>query len=130
MATTHFKRSGIQVGVLSVLTTLNMPAAAVEAADIASNAVTGAKIAAATISLGTGTTGVAMGKLDAIIAIGSTNSSNTEVTVTHGLGRVPVGYILIGSDLACNIYDSTTFTATHLKIKCDVASVVYNLMIW
>ncbi len=130
MPTTRFVRSGIQVGTLSVLTSLKAPSAFIAASHIATNSVIEAKIADATIGLGGGTSGVAMGKLDAIIAEGSTNTANAEVTVTHGLGRAPVGYLLVGCDLACNVYDSAAHTATHLKIKCDVASVVYSLMIW
>ncbi len=130
MATTHFKRSGIQVGVMSVLTTLNMPAAAVEAADLASDSITAAKIAAATISLGSGTHGVAMGKFDGIY--GSVNFVTLDVTlsVVHGLGRTPIAYALVGSDKAANVYDGATHTATHLKVKCDTTTVTAKLIIW
>ncbi len=130
MATTKFLRSGIQVGVMSVLTTLNMPAAAVEAADIASDAVTAAKIAAATISLGSGTTGAAMGKFDAIYASVNFVTLDVTLSVAHGLSRTPIAYALVGSDKAANVYDGATHTATHLKVKCDTTTVTAKLIIW
>jgi hypothetical protein len=130
VAATRFKRSGIQVNVLSVLSTLNMPALAVETADIATSAVTEAKIADATIGLGGATHGVAAGKLDAIYASKATATVDVAVNITHGLGRTPVGYALVSSDKAANAYDGGTHTATHLKVKCDVTTVVGKYLIW
>jgi hypothetical protein len=108
-----------------------MPALAVETADIATSAVQEAKIADATIGLGGGTTAVAVGKLDAIYASKNTGAANATFNVTHGLGRAAAAYLLVGSDKAANVYDSTaTSTATHLKMRCDTATVALKLMVW
>lgn len=50
----------------------------------------------------------------------SFTSTNTELVVLHGLSRIPVGYILIGSDAAMDVYDSgTANTDTALFLKSN-----------
>ena len=61
---------------------------------IGANAVTNAKIASGTINLGTGTDGANVGRLDAKF-VTCTFTATTAVSVTHGLGRIPIGYIPI-----------------------------------
>lgn len=57
----------------------------------------------------------------------SNATPNTEDTVPHNLGSVPVGYIVISKDKSGDIYQkATTGTAwskTNLYLKCTVASV-------
>jgi hypothetical protein len=57
--------------------------------------------------------------------------ANTEFTVTHNLGRVPVGYDVKSKDKAANIYDSrkTQWTATQMFLKADVATVQIVLFV-
>lgn len=45
-------------------------------------------------------------------------AQDTEVTINHGLGRSPKGYIITGTDTATSIYDGDTpadETAIYLK---------------
>lgn len=58
-------------------------------------------------------------------------TANTEFTVNHGLGRVPVGYLVVGRDKAAIIYNSTTaWTETAIYLKCNVATVAIRLLIF
>lgn len=52
-------------------------------------------------------------------------AANTEVAVSHGLGRVPTGYILVKSSAATALYDGTTTnTASTIYLKASVAATV------
>lgn len=45
---------------------------------------------------------------------------NTDTAIAHGLGRVPVGYLKIGSSVAMTIYDGqTNDTSILLYLKSD-----------
>lgn len=49
-------------------------------------------------------------------------SANTDVTVNHGLGRVPRGYLIIGVNAASIIYDGAGEpTSTTIKLKASAA---------
>ena len=55
----------------------------------------------------------------------------TEFSVTHTLGKVPVGYIVCGQDGAGSVYDGPTEnTATTLYLKSDAASKNFRLIIF
>ena len=55
---------------------------------------------------------------------------NQTFSVSHALGRVPVGFIVIRTDKACSIYDSgTAWTSTSISLKCSVASVTFTLLV-
>jgi hypothetical protein len=51
--------------------------------------------------------------------------ANTQFTVTHNLGRIPVGYDVRSIDAAAHVYDSNKagWTKTTMLLKCDVATV-------
>lgn len=56
---------------------------------------------------------------------------NTADTLTHNLGRVPQGFIVIGANLAATVYDGGgANTATTISLKCSVASVVSKLLVF
>lgn len=60
----------------------------------------------------------------------SPNVAGTEFAITHGLGRIPIGYNVVSADKAGHIYRSTTaWTATTAYFKADVASINYVIFI-
>jgi hypothetical protein len=61
----------------------------------------------------------------------SNGVANTEDVVTHKLGRIPVGYIVVKQDKAGIVYDSTTtWTTSTIALKSSVASVAWTLMVF
>lgn len=42
------------------------------------------------------------------------STANTDTAVLHGLGRVPVGYIVIGQNAAMSVYDGASANTTSL----------------
>tara|TARA_Y100000310_G_C20462828_1_gene706185 strand:- start:497 stop:895 length:399 start_codon:yes stop_codon:yes gene_type:complete len=54
----------------------------------------------------------------------STNAvANTEDTIAHTLGAVPVGYFLLKPPLVGNIHiGSTTWTTSNIYLSCNAAS--------
>ena len=60
-------------------------------------------------------------------------SANGEFTVTHPLGRVPSGYILIRSKLGGQVYDPTDgsarWTAKTIILRDTVASDIVSLIL-
>jgi hypothetical protein len=57
--------------------------------------------------------------------------ANTEFTITHKLGFVPNGYIVVGKDQTCDVYDSrrSSWTTSQMFLKCTVASVHLVLIV-
>ena len=55
----------------------------------------------------------------------------TEFSISHGLGKVPLGYIVTGQEAAGSIYDgSTSNTNTTIYFKSDVSSKTFNLLVF
>ena len=55
----------------------------------------------------------------------------TEVGFSHGLGKVPLGYIVTGQEAAGSVYDGgTTNTNTTLYLKSDVSSMTFKLLVF
>jgi hypothetical protein len=54
---------------------------------------------------------------------------NTEFSVTHQLGAIPIGRIILYQDKAGSLYQGpstgTAWTSTTVYFKCDVASVAF-----
>lgn len=47
------------------------------------------------------------------------SGSNTNTTVTHNLGRVPIGYYITKKTGTCDVYDGTTAaTKSAITLKC------------
>ena len=54
-----------------------------------------------------------------------------EFSLSHALGKVPLGYIVIGQDGAGSIYDGTTSnTKTDVYFKSDVGSRTFRLLLY
>ena len=55
----------------------------------------------------------------------------TEFSVAHGLGKVPVGYVVYGQTGAGSIYDgATTNTKTTLYLKSDVSAITFRVVVF
>ena len=66
-----------------------------------------------------------------LVTYTSNATPNTEDTFAHGLGRLPVGYLVYGMDKAAIVYDGgTAFTATNLYLKCNVATAAVKLLVF
>jgi hypothetical protein len=60
----------------------------------------------------------------------SNGSADTEDVVAHGLGSVPVGYIVIKQDKGSIVYDSgTSWTSTNIYLKQTGTSVATSLFL-
>lgn len=56
---------------------------------------------------------------------------NTPFTVSHILGRVPVGFHTVRINAAGTLYDSgITWTATTISLSCSVASAAFTIFIF
>lgn len=86
------------------------------------------------ISFGDATPGAYSGNVDGQWPDDGVTSPATpgqEFTVYHGLGRVPVGRLVLGQNAAGSLYDSQkeSWTETKAMFKCDAASVKFNLVL-
>lgn len=68
------------------------------------------------------------------LEVSDTGSANTTFTITHHIGRMPIGYIVSFIDKAAIVYcDSTDFgnwSTTEIKLKCNMANVKVNLCVF
>ena len=59
--------------------------------------------------------------------------ADTEFSFTHTLGSIPIGYIVLAQDKAGTLYQlpttGTDWNATTVYLKCDVASVTFNVFL-
>jgi len=56
--------------------------------------------------------------------------ANTDFTVDHNLGRVPVGFIVISVDKAAVIYTGTiAWTTTQMTLKASAATVALRIFV-
>jgi len=56
--------------------------------------------------------------------------ANTDVTVTHNLGRLPVGYIVMTKSQAGDVYTgSVVATKTQITLRCSTAGTTVSLFI-
>ena len=64
-------------------------------------------------------------------AVGTTpGSANTEFAVTHGLNRIPIGFLPLAVAANAVLYQSTTpWTATTIYLKCSGTSVPYTIFV-
>lgn len=64
------------------------------------------------------------------ISVVSPVTPDTDFTVTHNLGRIPVGYLTMSSDKANSLYTgSVVATSSQLTLRCNVASAALKLFI-
>lgn len=63
----------------------------------------------------------------------SNGTPDTEDTVVHNIGSVPIGYIILWQDKAGSFYQSPTvgtdWNKTNMYLKCSVASVTALLFV-
>jgi hypothetical protein len=60
----------------------------------------------------------------------TTSTADTEVTVPHTCGCVPVGYLTTKINKGGVIYDSgTAWTSTNIYIKCSTATTIVTLFL-
>lgn len=56
------------------------------------------------------------------------SASNTDTTVGHGLGRVPQGYILVGSSSAMSVYNGSGNTASQVTLRSSATGTASVLL--
>ena len=62
--------------------------------------------------------------------IADTGNINTEFTVTHTVGAVPIGFLMINSDKGGVVYDSgTAWTSTNIYLKCSAANAAITIFL-
>lgn len=55
----------------------------------------------------------------------------TETGYSHGLGKVPLGYIVTGQEAAGSVYDGATENTNQtLYLKSDVGSVTFRILVF
>jgi hypothetical protein len=84
-------------------------------------------------SLGSGATGYKAGNLDAqYVDVVFPSVADTQVAIPHGLQRRPIGYAVVRSDRAADIYDSSagSWTVEVLYLKSNVANATVRLLVW
>jgi hypothetical protein len=58
---------------------------------------------------------------------------DAENTIAHTVGSIPIGVIIMHQDKAGSLYQGpttgTNWTATNVYLKCDVASVTFNVFL-
>ncbi len=60
----------------------------------------------------------------------TTSTADTQVTVPHTCGTIPVGYLVTKINKGGVIYDSgTAWTSTNLYIKCSAATATVTLFL-
>jgi len=64
------------------------------------------------------------------VSVATPGVVNTEFAVTHNLGRVPTGYLVVHKSAACEVYDSSTaWSATQIFLKATVINVNLTIFI-
>lgn len=63
----------------------------------------------------------------------SDGSANTEFSISHSLGSVPIGYIVLWQDKAGSLYQGpstgTAWTSSTIYLKCSVSSVTFKVFL-
>lgn len=82
------------------------------------------------ISFGTGVDGTQSGNIEGEWQEFTSDAmANTEFSVTHTIGSIPLGYIIVAQDKAGSLYQmddtGTAWTSTTIYLKCSVASVTF-----
>lgn len=69
--------------------------------------------------------------VDCVFVTYTTNvTANTEDTVAHGLGKVPVGFAVVDINKAGVVYRSNPSTSSSLFLKCSTVSTAVTLLIF
>ena len=68
--------------------------------------------------------------INGIIQTVTFNVANNEYEISHGLKRVPNGFIILNKSKASDVYDSgTAWTLSSIYLKCDTAGAVVKLIV-
>ena len=84
------------------------------------------------LSFGSLSAGQPQGNLKTEMLTGTSPAANTAFTLTHTLGKIPNGAILIQSNVAATLYGDATaqaWTTTTITLLLTVASVNYVILI-
>lgn len=114
------------------VTTPKINNGAVKTEKIANNAVRTAKIGRGQVTLGNAADNSLAGKLAGKYqVVSNTETANTTFTVAHGLGRTPVGFIVVNTDTATTVYDAgTAWTATNIFLRSSTANADITLLVF
>lgn len=75
--------------------------------------------------------GVVIDNIDGAWANATTGLANTDFTLVHNLGRVPIGYLLVQSDIATVVYTgSVAATTTNITLKATGATATIRVFIF
>ena len=62
--------------------------------------------------------------------VSDTGNADTEFTIAHNVGAVPLGFIVTNIDKGGVVYDSgTTWTSTNIYLKCTTANTNVTLFL-
>lgn len=86
------------------------------------------------VSFGTGVDGINGQQVSGQFQTYTSNvTPNTEDTLAHTVGSVPIGYIVMTQDKAGSVYGTaslgTAWTGSTIYLRCDVASVTFLLFL-
>lgn len=60
-----------------------------------------------------------------------TSTADTNVSIPHDLGRVPVGFLVVDQDKAGVFYRGAgAWTDSAIILKCSVATVTAKIFVW
>lgn len=63
----------------------------------------------------------------------TSGTPDAENTIGHGLGAIPIGYIIVWQDKAGSLYQGpstgTAWTSSNIYLKCDVATVTFKVFL-
>lgn len=66
-----------------------------------------------------------------IVTVTSHATPGTEFSASHGLGKIPSGYMVCGQSAVGSIYDGgTTNTTSALYLKSDAAGAVFKVLVF
>lgn len=82
------------------------------------------------VRLGTGTDGDRGENIAGEFQVVTSSTADTQFTVSHGLGAVPIGFIVTKINKGGVVYDSgTTWTDTAIYLKCSAATATMTLFL-
>jgi hypothetical protein len=71
------------------------------------------------------------GNLDAKYIVFTSAGANADNTISHGLNRVPRGYLVVEADKGCSVYDGLlAWTETTITLRVDVATVALKILVF
>lgn len=82
------------------------------------------------LRLGDGTSGLNGENISGQWQTFTTTTANTEVSVTHTVGAVPVGFIVTSINVGGVVYNSgTAWTSTNAYFKCSAANATITVFL-